>query len=128
MITLELFGVEYPMVFTVAAQAEIAKRFGGIDKIGTALDSGEFQATLENISFMAAALMKGAEERERVRCLATGVPYEGKPALTAQNLMNALELQDVKRATKAVVDAIKEGSSVTVELKEEKGKNADATP
>lgn len=123
-----LFGQEYQLAYTVAAQAMIAQHFGGIDKIDGALTEGDAVEIMDNVSFMAAAMMKGAENRERVRCKALGLEYDGQESLDYECLRLAFQPSDVKSAATAIMEAIREGSTATVELKEEKGKNADATP
>lgn len=123
-----LFGQEYQLAYTVAAQATIAQRFGGIEKIDGALTEGNAVEIMDNVCFMASAMMLGAENRERVRCMALGLEYTGQKSISYDCLREAFQPSDVKAAATAIMEAIREGSTATVELKEEKGKNADATP
>ena len=125
---LTLFGQEYQLAYTVAAQAMIAQRFGGIEEIDGALTEGDAVGIMDNICFMTSAMMLGAENRERVRCMALGLEYTGQKSIKYEHLLDAFQPSDVKAAATAIMEAIREGSTATVELKEEKGKNADATP
>lgn len=75
---IDVFGKKLSMAYTVASQAEIAKRFGGIENIELAFDLNDAALTMENAAFMASCLVNGANARERVRCKMMG---EEPPAL-----------------------------------------------
>ncbi|HIX16957.1 MAG TPA: hypothetical protein H9860_01450 [Candidatus Gemmiger faecavium] len=124
---LEILGKKFPMKYTVSAQSEIAKRFGGLEKMAAAMESNGAAKTLEDIVFMAAAMIRGAARYERVKCKAVGEEPEEQMTLTSEELCDAVELKDLKRIREAVMATMKEGQQVTVEV-EPSRKNAEATP
>ena len=128
MASITVLGHEYLMAYTVAAQAEIAKRFGGIEKIEAAFSTDDIAAMMENITFCAAVMCKAHEDRERVRSKAMGNEYIGAEPLGAEDIAAAIEPKDAIEISKAIVQAMKEGNAITVEVEPAKGKNADATP
>ena len=124
---LEIFGQHYPMAYTVAAQSKIAERFGGIEKIETAFSDEGAAKIMENVAFIAAALVQGAADRECVRCKVMGQPIPTMPTLSFEEICAALDFEDMKKVSKAVMDTMREGSKVTVEVEPKRGKNAVAT-
>lgn len=128
MASITVFGKEYPLFYTVAAQDRLAKRFGKLEDIQKAFDAElGAAAVMDNAAFIASALMLGAEERERVRCLAFGEEFAGPAALTHEQLCAVLHPTEIGEVMKQAMAAMKEGSQVTVEAEVKNGKNADAT-
>lgn len=128
MASITVFGKEYPLFYTVAAQDRLAKRFGKLEDIQKAFDADlGAAAVMDNAAFIASALMLGAEERERVRCLAFGEEFAGPAALTHEQLCAVLHPTEIGEVMKQAMAAMKEGSQVTVEAEVKNGKNADAT-
>ena len=128
MASITVFGKEYPLFYTVAAQDRLAKRFGKLEDIQKAFDADlGAAAVMDNAAFIASALMLGAEERERVRCLAFGEEFAGPAALTHEQLCAVLHPTEIGEVMKQAMAAMKEGSQVTVEAEAKNGKNADAT-
>lgn len=128
MTSITIFGHEYPLAYTVAAQSEIAKRFGGIEKIELAFNSEDVAAMMANMAFCAAVMCKAYEDRERVRSKSMGNEYAGRETPCAEDIAAALDPKDMANVSKAVIAALKEGNTITVEVEPAKGKNADATP
>ena len=128
MASITIFGHEYPMAYTVAAQAEIAKRFGGIEKIEIAFNREDVSGTMLNMAFCAAVMCKAHEDRERVRSKSMGNEYAGSETLSEEEIAAAIDPKEVPEIMKAVMAAMKEGNATTVEVEHAKGKNADATP
>lgn len=124
---LEIFGKKFPMKYTVSAQSEIAKRFGGLEKMQQVMESRGAAEALEDLAFMAAAMIRGAARHERVKCKAMGEEPEEQVTLTPEELADAFELKDMTSVREAVMATMKEGQQVTVEV-EPSRKNAEATP
>lgn len=118
---------EYPMAYTVAAQSEIAARFGGIEHIQDAFDDTDSAKTMENMAFCAACLMRGYAQRETVRRKTMGQEAPELPVLTQEEIAAAILVNEVKNLTQAIMQTIREGNAVTVEVEPKKGKNAKAT-
>lgn len=56
---IELAGKKYPLIFSLAASKAISAKFGGIDKIGELLSSGNLGVKeIEAISFVITVLIK----------------------------------------------------------------------
>ena len=56
---IELAGKKYPLIFSLAASKAISAKFGGIDKIGELLSSGNIgDREIEAISFLVTVLIK----------------------------------------------------------------------
>ena len=128
MASITIFGKEYPLFYTVSAQDRLAKRFGKLENIKTAFDEELGTAAItDNAAYIAATLMQGAEERERVRCLAFGEEFLGPKALTHEQLCAVLHPTEIGEVMKQAMAAMKDGSQVTVEAEAKSGKNADAT-
>lgn len=128
MASITVFGREYPLFYTVAAQDRLAKRFGKLEHIKEAFDTELGAAAVtDNAAFIASALMQGAEERERVRCIAFGEEFLGHKALTYEQLCAVLHPTEIGEVMKQAMAAMKDGSQVTVEAEAKSGKNADAT-
>lgn len=128
MASITIFGREYPMAYTVAAQTEIAKRFGGIEKIELAFSTEDLSAMMENMAFCAAVMCKAYEDRERVRSKSMGNEYAAKETLCAGDIAAAFDPKDMMDVSKSILAAMKEGNAIAVEVEPTKGKNADATP
>ena len=126
--SITIFGHEYPMAYTVAAQSEIAKKFGGIEKIKLAFNAENVSEAMTNMAFCAAVMCKAYEDREQVRSKSMGNKYARRETLCAEDIAAALDPKDMANVSKAVIAAMKEGNTITVEVEPAKGKNADATP
>lgn len=124
---LSVCGIEYPVAYTVEAQNTIAKRFDGIENIEKAFDNSDIAKMVDNVAFIASALMSGAEHRERVRCAMFSIECDAKTAPTYEMLCAVMSPSDIKTAMEVIMAAIKAGNRVTVEVQPEKSKNAKAT-
>lgn len=124
---IEIFGKKFPMKYTISTQSEIAKRFGGLEKMQQIMDSRGAAEALEDLTFMVAAMIRGAERHERVKRKAMGEEPEEQMTFTPEELADALELKDMASVKEAIMDTMREGQQVTVEV-EPNRKNAEATP
>lgn len=128
MASITIFGREYPMAYTVEAQAKIAKRFGGIEKIELAFSTEDVASMMVNMAFCAAVMCKAYEDRERVRCRFMGAEYTPNEVMSEAELICAIDPREVLEISSAVMETMKEGNKTTVEVAPAKGKNTDATP
>lgn len=121
---LKLLGQEFPFCYTVAAQKEISDAFGGMEKIKDAF-SGTAEEVRDNALKMAAAMMRGGEKRQRLRCKMYGETYDGPSALTAKELEDVVvTAADMSALMNAVLQAMKAGNEVSVELMPSKKEKA----
>lgn len=120
---IEIMGKTFPLRYTVRAQ-EIIEDECGAD-VTEALNQGGVQS-VKAAAVMVSAMMRAAEERERVRCALYGLEYHGEEALTSQQVAAAMDLSDIKRYMDAVTATINEGQKTTTEV--ETPKKRKATP
>ena len=121
---LKILGQDYPFCYTVSAQKEISDAFGGMEKIKDAF-SGTAEEVRDNALKMAAAMMRGGEKRERLRCKMYGEEYDGPSALTAKELEDVVvTAADMSELMNAVLQAMKAGNEVSVELMPSKKEKA----
>lgn len=123
----EIMGRKYPMAYTVYVQNQIAERFGGLEKMQDAFELGGAASAADNTVFMAAAMMLGYVQRERVRAKLLGDDCELDDPPSYEDLRAVLSNGEVIALSKAVANTLAEGTNATVEVKPEKGKNAAAT-
>lgn len=126
MASAKIFDKEYPMAYTVMAQSEIAKKFGGINMIGQALSAEDTAIMMENVAFISACLIRGYEDREAVRSHLNGNEFAEGYLPSQHDIMCAMEPKEALAMTKEIMAAIEEGNKVSVEVLPQKG-NADAT-
>lgn len=127
MASIKIFEHEYQLAYTIGAQSEIAKRFGGLEKIELAFSGENVAKMMENMTFCAAVMCRAYEDRERVRAKALGDEYKGGTVLDESDIAAAIEPKDVFELSKAIMESMNEGNATTVEVEPAKGKNADAT-
>lgn len=123
MASITLFGKEFPLEYTVQVMEDVTKRFGGTVEAVEGLSSGENQ--LENTIFLLAAMMKGAERRERVRCALWNEEFKGPAAPDYNTLMESMNMVDLRNMASALVEAITESQKVTTEIQPDAKKNED---
>ena len=124
---IEIFGKKFPMAYTVAAQEEIGKRFDGIENIARAFEDKDVETIMENMAFCVEKLMNGAAERERLRCKMMGLPDPDISTLTKDEIKCLVTPHEMKDISQKIMETIKEGQQITVEVEPEKRKNAKAT-
>lgn len=116
-------GHSYPMEYTLGAQTEIAKRFGGLEKLDTMVNAEDSAETMENIAFCVAALIKGAFERNKVLTLLDGNKNtENRYMPTDADISAVIFPKDLPDLMKAVFSTINEGNHTTVEVEPAKKK------
>lgn len=123
MASITLLGKEFPLEYTVQVMEEVTKRFGGTIEAVEGMSSGENQ--LENTIFLLAAMMKGAERRERVRCALWHEEFKGSEAPDYETLMAVMNPEDLRNMASALVEAINESQKVTTEVVMDPKKNED---
>lgn len=124
MVKVNIHGREYPLCYNVAAQNTIAARFGGIENLAAAFDAGVADVC-DNVAFMVAAMMEGAEKRLRAENLAFGEDMPVEKALSHETIASLLLPAELMELVQPVQEAIAEGNNRTVEIKEVK--KAEAT-
>lgn len=124
--------VEYPAAYTVEAQGMLAEHFGGIENIEQAFESGtdiadDVVKLMENTIFLVSAILKGGENRERVRCKMLGVECTAKAAPTFEELCAVLTPDEIPELLNDALKIMSGGNATTMDVEEPEGKNAKAT-
>lgn len=113
---IEIFGKKFPMAYTVAAQSEIAKKFGKIENLEEALSSEDVAEMMKNVSFCASVMVKAAADRERVRCKIMAYPEPEIEEITYDEIMASVYVNDMDEMVDSIVATMREGNETTVEV------------
>jgi hypothetical protein len=65
--TVEIGGEEYELILTTAATKEIAKRYGGIDKLDSIMSTDDYIQSMEEASFLIVLLANQGVRRENLK-------------------------------------------------------------
>lgn len=122
-------GIEFDFAFTVEAQKKIEEKFGGMDKnhiekIFDTTNRGEF---FDNMLFMAETLINAANHREYIRRQMLGEPTRPQRPIRKEELEVVVAPGEVPELERCIIEAIKDGNKVKVEIEPQKGKNTEAT-
>lgn len=112
----ELLGEKHPLCFSLAASEELSEKFGGLEKMQNALESGDITRLAKAVDVVLSCLMKAG--RIYVKAMGGELPNE-LPCRPA----DLIDVTDGE-AVKAIFTAISADTSREVEAK---GKNARAT-
>ena len=125
---IEALGKNFPLCYTIAVQSELADKAGRLEDIQNLFDQDDTEKVIENIVWTISLMMTAAESREKVKCRMLGQEYKGEEPPTFDELMLLLSPGEIEEsAMEEISNAMKSGQKTTVEVKEEKGKNAKAT-
>ena len=123
MASITLLGKEFPLEYTVQVMEEVTKRFGGTVEAIEGMNDEEHQ--LENTIFLLAAMMKGAERRERVRCALWHEEYTGPEAPDYDTLMQIMNPEDLRNMANSLIQAINDAGRITPEIVPDAKKNGE---
>lgn len=125
---IEALGKDFPLCYTVDVQGKIAEKAGRLEDLQNLFDDEDTTKVTENTVWLLSVMMQAAVDREKVKCRMMGEEYSGGEAPDYEELrliLNPFEIQ--KDAMNEINAAMNAGQKTTVEVKEEKGKNAKAT-
>lgn len=118
---------DMPLAYTVEAQTKIAEKAGRLDDIQNLFENEDSAKTVENTVWMLAVMMEASVNREKVKAAMFGNSYDGPEAPTYEQLRMILTVPETYSAMAEIRGAMSIGEETTVEVKEEKKKNAKAT-
>lgn len=116
---IEIEGREHLLCFSARVVRAVTERYGGVEEIDGALDVSEPVRALDEAVWLLAAMMDGGARYARFNEL------DNPPALTADELLDVLDLSDFGRLKDKIAETITNGKSVNVEA--EPPKNAKTT-
>lgn len=117
--TVSIFGVEYPLKYTIAAENAIAERAGGLENLNAAMEREGAAGRMDIMASMLAALIAGGVARAKLDARLAGDDYTGPETVPLDDI-RALTVAELTDLSGAIMAAIKEGSDVTVELQPQK--------
>lgn len=117
--TVNIFGREYPIKYTIAAENAIAERAGGLENLNAAMEREGAAGRMDIMASMLAALIAGGVARAKLDARLAGDEYTGPEAVPIEDI-HALTVAELTDLSGAIMAAIKEGSAVTVELQPQK--------
>lgn len=119
---------DFPLSYTVEAQSKLAEKAGRLENIQSLFDTSDAAGATETTVWMLSVMMEAAVNREKIKCRMLGDEYKGGEAPTYEELRLLLNPTELGESVMTeITAAMNAGQAVTVEVKEEKGKNAKAT-
>lgn len=129
---IELAGKKYPLIFSLAASKAISAKFGGIDKIGELLSSGNLGAKeIETISFIITVLIKqGCAYKNMFEAdlpPEPGARHDGEKyiSLSQEEVETCISLNEAGKIVEKITECIRGSSQTEIEAETET-KNMEA--
>ena len=110
-------GEEYELLLTTLATKEIAKKYGGLDKLGDMMQSGDIIQSLDEVAWLIATLAN------QPIMIANRKNHEKRELLTAEDVELMTAPADIGNMSDAIMEAIGKGMKRNV-VSEEIEKNA----
>lgn len=116
---IEIEGREYLLCFSARVVRAVTERYGGVEAIDGALSGSEPVRALDEAVWLLAVMMDGGARYAKLNDI------DNPPALTADELLDVLDISDFGRLKDKIAETITNGKSVNVEA--EPPKNAKTT-
>lgn len=116
---IEIEGREHLLCFSARVVRAVTERYGGVEAIDGALSGSEPVRALDEAVWLLATMMDGGARYARLN------EIDNPPALTADELLDVLDISDFGRLKDKIAETITNGKSVNVEA--DPPKNAKTT-
>ena len=116
---IEIEGREQLLCFSARVVRAVTERYGGVEAIDGALSGSDPVRALDEAVWLLATMMDGGARYARLN------EIDNPPALTADELLDVLDISDFGRLKDKIAETITNGKSVNVEA--EPPKNAKTT-
>lgn len=116
---IEIEGREHLLCFSARVVRAVTERYGGVEAIDGALSGSEPVRALDEAVWLLATMMDGGARYAKLNDI------DNPPALTADELLDVLDISDFGRLKDKIAETITNGKSVNVEA--EPPKNAKTT-
>lgn len=116
---IEIEGREHLLCFSARVVRAVTERYGGVEAIDGALSGSEPVRALDEAVWLLATMMDGGARYAKLNDI------DNPPALTADELLDVLDISDFGRLKAKIAETITNGKSVNVEA--EPPKNAKTT-
>jgi hypothetical protein len=108
---INLGGQDYDLILTMRATREIAKRFGGLDKLGEDLMKAEnFEMAIDQVIWLITLLANQSIQIWNLRN-----PHDVKPILTEEAVELLAYPQDLSEYKDAITEALIKGTGRVIE-------------
>lgn len=116
---IEIEGREHLLCFSARVVRAVTERYGSVEAIDGALSGSEPVRALDEAVWLLATMMDGGARYAKLNDI------DNPPALTADELLDVLDISDFGRLKDKIAETITNGKSVNVEA--EPPKNAKTT-
>lgn len=118
--SIEIGGKAHLLCFSARVVRAVTERYGGVENIDTALSAGDPLKALDESVWLLATMMDGGARYAKQNEITTA------PALTADELLDVLDIGDFAKMRAKIAETITKGKETHVEA--DPGKNAKTTP
>ena len=118
--SIEIGGKAHLLCFSARVVRAVTERYGGVEHIDTALSAGDPLKALDEAVWLLSTMMEGGARYAKINGLETA------PPLTADELLDVMDLNDFGQLRTKITEAVVSGRETHVEA--DPGKNAETTP
>lgn len=118
--SIEIGGKAHLLCFSARVVRAVTERYGGVEHIDTALFAGDPLKALDEAVWLLSTMMDGGARYAKINGLETA------PPLTADELLDVMDLNDFGQLRTKITEAVVSGRETHVEA--DPGKNAETTP
>ena len=118
--SIEIGGKAHLLCFSARVVRAVTERYGGVERIDTALSADDPLKALDEAVWLLSTMMEGGARYAKLNGLETA------PPLTADELLDVMDLSDFGQLRTKITEAVVSGRETHVEA--DPGKNAETTP
>lgn len=118
--SIEICGKAHLLCFSARVVRAVTERYGGMEHIDAALSADDPLKALDEAVWLLATMMDGGARYARLN------EIPNAPALTANELLDVLDIGDFAKMRAKIAETITNGKETHVEA--DPGKNAETTP
>lgn len=118
--SIEIGGKAHLLCFSARVVRAVTERYGGVERIDTALSADDPLKALDEAVWLLSTMMDGGARYAKINGLETA------PPLTADELLDVMDLNDFGQLRTKITEAVVSGRETHVEA--DPGKNAETTP
>lgn len=118
--SIKIGGKAHLLCFSARVVRAVTERYGGMENIDEALSTEDTVKALDEAVWLLAAMMDGGARYAKINGLET------EPPLTADELLDVMDLNDFGQLRTKITEAVVFGRETHVEA--DPGKNAETTP
>lgn len=118
--SIEIGGKAHLLCFSARVVRAVTERYGDVERIDTALSADDPLKALDEAVWLLSTMMDGGARYAKLNGLETA------PPLTADELLDVMDLSDFGQLRTKITEAVVSGRETHVEA--DPGKNAETTP